>query len=144
MKKISIFLSVLICFLGIFSPSALAQPILTNDEPPELLAPDLSTSERGPSPIYTGEFFRRDDSERYKLDGVVNTLLPGAARWITGFLAAIAVLFLIYAGILYLTAGGEEEKISEATKTAVYVVIGLVLAMFGYVLVYLFLTLFSP
>lgn len=97
-----------------------------------------------PSDIYTGSFFNRSTDSRYTLQGVVDTLLPGVARWIAGFLAALGVIFLIYAGIQFLTAGGEEEKISEAIKTAVYVVAGLLLTMFAYALVYLFLTLFSP
>jgi|SRR5690606_14364365 len=108
-------------------------------------APDDEVQRRtGPEEVYSGAFFRTDESDRYKLQGVIEVLLPGLARWIAGFLAALAVIFLIYAGILFLTAGGEEEKISEAIKTAVYALLGLILTMFAYVLVYLFLTLFNP
>lgn len=97
-----------------------------------------------PSEIYQGGFFNAQGEGRYDLAQVVDVFLPGVARWIAGFLAALAVIFLIYAGIQFLTAGGEEEKISEAIKTALYVVAGLLLTMFAYALVYLFLTLFSP
>jgi hypothetical protein len=144
MKKISLLLLVFLFAVGTLSPSALAQPIPFSDEPPELLTPNLSDSNEPPE-IYGGRLF--NESDRYRLTGeggIITSLLPRVATWMTGLLAAVAVLFLMYAGILFLTAGGEEEKISEATKTAVYVVLGLILAMFGYVLVYLFLTLFNP
>lgn len=93
--------------------------------------------------FYTGEF-QSDDPSRYSLDGLINTVLPGAARWIAGFLGAIAVLFLIWAGIQFLTAEGDPDKISQATKTAFYVIAGVLLVMFASALVYLFLTIFSP
>lgn len=93
--------------------------------------------------FYTGEFQSKDPS-RYSLNGLINVLLPGAARWIAGFLGAIAVLFLIWAGIQFLTAEGDPEKITQATKTAFYVIAGVLLVMFASALVFLFLTIFSP
>jgi hypothetical protein len=161
MKKL--FQNVLIVVLAgnLFLPSVLAQdqpapppppavelPVPTPTAPPATTpAPEspITPSVDKPPEIYGGRLF--NESDRYRLTGeggIISSLLPRVATWMTGLLAAVAVLFLMYAGILFLTAGGEEEKISEATKTAVYVVLGLILAMFGYVLVYLFLTLFNP
>lgn len=134
MKKLIILIILGIFFIGNYSLLTFAQEPSPNPPPATPTA----------SPIYGGDFFNAGDSDRYSLDNVVDNVLPGVAQWIAGFLAALAVIFLIYAGILYLTAGGEEEKITEATKTAFYVLVGLLLTMFAYVLVYLFLSLFNP
>lgn len=85
-----------------------------------------------------------NDSSRYSIKNIRDVLLPSVARYVASFLGALAVLALIWAGVLFLTAGGEEEKISKATKTAFYTLAALLLMMFGYVLVYLFLTIFTP
>jgi hypothetical protein len=156
MKKIFVIALILLVNLGL-APIASAQddtpvtpaPVEESAQPSGSGSENLSGENRiqgrtGPADIYTGNFFRANESERYTLNGVIEVLLPGVARWIAGFLAALAVIFLIYAGVLFLTAGGEEEKISEATKTAFYVLVGVVLTMFAYVIVYLFLTLFNP
>lgn len=114
--------------------------------PPPTPTPDPGVTTTTTTTIgnfYTGDF-RSQDPARYSLNGLINTVLPGAARWIAGFLGALAVLFLIWAGIQFLTAGGEPEKISQATKTAFYVIAGVLLVMFASALVFLFLTIFSP
>jgi len=158
MKKIFLCISLVLALWSTHIFNAMAQAPAAPSPPPAGQVQDAadavgeagrSTAENlsappQPSDIYTGNFFNRSTDSRYTLQGVVDTLLPGVARWIAGFLAALGVIFLIYAGIQFLTAGGEEEKISEAIKTAVYVVAGLLLTMFAYALVYLFLTLFSP
>ncbi len=43
--------------------------------------------------------------------------------------AAIAVMLLIYGGIIYAMAAGEEEKIKKAKRTMIWSVIGLVVAI---------------
>jgi len=165
MKKFFLLLSVLLIFFATTSLTTFAQDTVREptqpidaaaptatptpaDAPPQPASGTNPTAPQIPSPstIYndTNGVFDIGKRTRYTLTGIVNTLLPGVATWIAGFLAALGVIFLIYAGILFLTAGGEEDKITEATKTAVYVVVGLFLTMFAYALVYLFLTLFSP
>jgi hypothetical protein len=94
--------------------------------------------------FYSSELSKKVDSKLFTKQGVTERLLPKLANWITGFLAAISVLFLMYAGYEYMTAGGEEEKLTHARNTALYVIAGVILMMFAYALVYLFLTLFTP
>jgi len=52
-----------------------------------------------------------------------------AVNFVLGFLGLIAVLIVIYAGILYLTAAGEEEKTGKAKKAITFAVIGLVIVI---------------
>lgn len=55
---------------------------------------------------------------------VVNILL--------GFLGAILVILVIYAGFLWMTAAGEEQKISKAKKLLGNAIVGLVIILASY------------
>lgn len=55
----------------------------------------------------------------------VLSIINNAATWLFGILAAIAVVLLIYAAFLFLTSGGEEERVKTARKYVVYALIGL-------------------
>ena len=44
------------------------------------------------------------------------------------FITLLAVAFLIYGGVLYITAGGDESKLKKAQATVTYTIIGLVVA----------------
>ncbi|HLC75555.1 MAG TPA: pilin [Candidatus Peribacterales bacterium] len=52
-----------------------------------------------------------------------------------GFLALVAVVFVIVGGIRILTAGGNEENVTKGRKTIVYAIIGLVVIFFARVIV---------
>jgi Zn-dependent protease with chaperone function len=49
-----------------------------------------------------------------------------------GFLGILAVILVLYAGFLWMTAGGNEEKISEAKKILTAGIIGLVIILSAY------------
>lgn len=98
---------------------------------------------RAPDIIAPASLGQRNAS-RYSYREIATTLLPSVATWLASALGALAVLFLIWAGIQFLTAEGDPEKIGAATKTALYVIAGVVLVMFAYAMVYLFLSLFVP
>jgi len=50
-------------------------------------------------------------------------------------LGVLAVLIFIYAGFLYLTASGDQARIDRAKNTLLYAVVGVVVAVLGYVAV---------
>jgi len=52
-----------------------------------------------------------------------------ASEWLFGFIVVIAVVFLLYAAFLYLTAGGNEEKLKQAKNIIIYVVVAIVVAL---------------
>ena len=138
---LSLIMALMVAWTGI-SSLALAQDF--TDTPGgstgSTVAPPGSTPG---TPVYTGQFSEGRQG-RYSFANVVNNLIPQAATWIGRFLAALAVLFLIYAGFQYITAEGEPDKIAQASKTALYVLAGVLLSMFAYAIVYLLLTFFSP
>ena len=56
-------------------------------------------------------------------------------NWLLGILAALAVLVLIIAGIMYILSGGDEGKVETAKTWIIYAIIGLIIALLGYVIV---------
>lgn len=65
----------------------------------------------------------------------VATLIGKVITWVLGLVGAIAVLFIIYAGILYVTSSGNKERIEQAKQTLTYAVIGLVVIVLAGVIV---------
>ena len=56
---------------------------------------------------------------------VINTV----AGWFFTVFVALAVIFLIYAAFLYLTAAGNEDRVGQARKTLTYAIIAIVVAL---------------
>jgi hypothetical protein len=55
--------------------------------------------------------------------------------WVLGFSAAVAVLFLIIGGLLYITAAGNSDRAKTARQTILYAVIGLIVITLSFVIV---------
>ena len=56
-------------------------------------------------------------------------ILDRALNWFFGIALAIAAIMLVYAGFNYVTAAGNEEKIKTATKTLIFALIGVAIAL---------------
>lgn len=67
--------------------------------------------------------------------GRVTDLITTAIYWLLGILGFIAIIAFVISGILYLTAAGNEEQIEKAKSTMTYAIIGLVVALLGWVVV---------
>ncbi|MEK7591515.1 MAG: TrbC/VirB2 family protein [Patescibacteria group bacterium] len=63
--------------------------------------------------------------------------------FVLNFLALLAVIFIIIAGIRLIVSQGEEETKEKAKKTILYVIIGLVVVLFARVIVGLFTSTLS-
>ncbi len=50
----------------------------------------------------------------------VESVLTKVANWMLTILILVAIIFFIYAGFLYLTSAGEEEKVKKAKNSVVY------------------------
>ncbi|MCK5491373.1 MAG: hypothetical protein KAI67_06050 [Candidatus Pacebacteria bacterium] len=53
-------------------------------------------------------------------------------NYILGFLGLLAVAFVIYAGFLLVTAGGEEDNLNKGKKIITYAAIGIVIILLSY------------
>lgn len=53
-------------------------------------------------------------------------LFDRLAHWALYFGGAVAVIYLIYGGILYITAGGDPEKATQGKNAVTYAIIGII------------------
>lgn len=60
-------------------------------------------------------------------EGIIN-VMDTVIRWLFTILLIVAVIMIIYAAFLYLTAGGDEEKVGKAHKYIINAVIALAVA----------------
>ncbi len=68
-------------------------------------------------------------------DDDLNTWVVDIINWAIGLAALAAVVMLIAAGFLYITAAGDENKIGKATKTLTFAIVGLVICFIAVMLV---------
>lgn len=62
------------------------------------------------------------------VEGITN-ILGNVAQWFLTIVVAVSVIFFVYAGFLYVTSGGDEEKIKKAKDYLLYGVIGIAVAL---------------
>ncbi|MFZ2192706.1 MAG: hypothetical protein WAV31_00490 [Candidatus Moraniibacteriota bacterium] len=71
--------------------------------------------------------------------GIANTsvgqLLSNILNWILSIVGIAGVIAFAVAGLLYLTAGGEEKKIEKAKHVMVFAIVGVVVAVIGLIAV---------
>ncbi len=60
-------------------------------------------------------------------------IVSAVMRWILAIVGIIGVIGFAIAGILYLTAAGDETQIDKAKKAMTYSIIGVIVALFGLV-----------
>jgi len=65
----------------------------------------------------------------------IRQAIMNVTNWILGFVSIIATLIVIYGGVLYLTAAGNEESVEKAKKTMSYGIIGIVICGLAYAIV---------
>jgi len=63
------------------------------------------------------------------------TTVLNIIRWFLGFLGLIAVVFVLYGGFTWLTAAGNEERISKAKKIISAAVVGLIIVLLAWAIV---------
>lgn len=65
-------------------------------------------------------------------DVTIGEVIMQITNWILGFVTAIAVLALIWGGVRYLTAAGDDSQVEEAKNIITQAVIGLVIVGISY------------
>lgn len=68
----------------------------------------------------------------------VKQTLIDVLQFVLSFLALLAIIFIIVAGIRLIVSQGEEEQKDKAKKTILYVIIGLLVILFAKVIVSFF------
>lgn len=70
----------------------------------------------------------------------VSTYIISITDWVLNITGAIAVLFIIWGGILYVTSSGNKDRADQAKQTLTYAVIGLIVVVLSKVIVSLVTT----
>lgn len=70
------------------------------------------------------------------LNGIsIPQLIGGVIKFAVGLLGVLFLLMVVYAGMLWMTAGGDSKKITTAQKTLVYAFAGLLVVGLSYFLI---------
>lgn len=59
----------------------------------------------------------------------IPTLINTIAKWLLGIGGTIAVIVILWAAFLFMTSGGNKERVTMARKTLWYAIIGLALLL---------------
>ena len=110
-KKTVTSASTAFAMLGFYVSSAYAQSAAFFDNPQTGAAPNVAAQ------------------------GTLGQNITNIINFFLGLLGLISVAFLIYAGVLMVTAGGNEEQIGKARKVITYAVIGIVIILLSYTIV---------
>ena len=65
----------------------------------------------------------------------LETTIINIVQWLLGFLGLIAVIFILYGGFVWMTAGGNEEKVAKAKKVISAAVVGLIVVLLAWAIV---------
>lgn len=66
--------------------------------------------------------------------GTISSILLALFNWLLWAIGIIAVIGFIIAGILYITAAGDEGQIDKAKSAMLYCIIGVIVALLGIVI----------
>lgn len=61
------------------------------------------------------------------------TLVENIAGWFQAIVLVIGIIMIIAAGLIWMTAGGDEEKMGRARRMLVYGLVGIAVAIVAYV-----------
>lgn len=111
MKKLALKTSSLLAAFGAFASNAFAQSAAFFDNPQGGAAPSAAAQ------------------------GTLGQNITLIINYFLGILGLIAVGFLIFAGIMMVTAGGDEQQIGKAKKMIIYAVIGIVIILLSWTIV---------
>lgn len=67
--------------------------------------------------------------------GSVQDFVLRIANWILWFAGALVVIYLVYGGILYITAGGDAEKATKGRTAVINAVIGLIIVLLALIII---------
>jgi len=66
--------------------------------------------------------------------GSIYDIVENIMTWILGIVGFVAIIGFCIAGIMYLTAAGDEDRQKSAKSAMVYSIIGVIVALGGYVI----------
>ena len=67
--------------------------------------------------------------------GTIIDIIAGTMNWLLAILGFLGIIGFVIAGILYLTAAGDEDQATKAKSAMTYSVIGVIVALLGFVVI---------
>ena len=67
--------------------------------------------------------------------GTIIDIIAGTMNWLLAILGFLGIIGFVIAGILYLTAAGDEDQIGKAKNAMMYSIIGVIVALVGFVII---------
>lgn len=67
--------------------------------------------------------------------GGIRQILANFLNWLLGIIGIVAIIAFAISGLLYLTSAGDESRMGTAKKAMVYSIIGIIVALSGFVLI---------
>jgi hypothetical protein len=68
-------------------------------------------------------------------EGKISDIIKNIMNWVLGIVGVLGVIGFAIAGILYLTAAGDEGKIDTAKSAMTWSIIGVIVALVGLVII---------
>ncbi len=82
-----------------------------------------------------GSFFQEGTPPSAATQTSLGESITTIINYFLGLLGLVAVVFLIYAGVLMVTAGGNDEQVTKARKIIMYAIVGIVIILLSYTIV---------
>lgn len=111
MKKLALRTSSLLAAFGVYASNAFAQSAAFFDNPQGGTAPTAAAQ------------------------GTLGQNVTLIINYFLGVLGLIAVAMLIYAGVMMVTAGGDDQQVGKARKIITYAIIGIVIILLSWTIV---------
>jgi hypothetical protein len=67
--------------------------------------------------------------------GTIIDIIQTAMNWLLAILGFIGIIAFVIAGILYLTAAGDEKKVGTAKSAMTAAITGIIVALIGFVII---------
>ena len=67
--------------------------------------------------------------------GSIIGIIQSTMNWLLAILGFLGIIGFVIAGILYLTAAGNEDQIDKAKTAMMYSIIGVIVALLGFVVI---------
>ena len=64
----------------------------------------------------------------------ITTIINSTMKWLLGIFGFLAIIGFVFAGIMYLTAAGDEKKMASAKNAVIYSIYGVVVALLGFII----------
>lgn len=116
--------------LSVGAPPPLDLPAESED--PNVLRQDDLRSKIYSQTFNTAEGTYRTDQEMITPGATIWVTVNRAIRYMLGILGVLAVIMIVYAGFIWLTAGGNDQQLQKAKKILRQAIIGLIIISFAY------------